>query len=502
MISETEYLHYDGVGLAELVRRKDVTASELLEAAIRRAEAVNPQLNAIVIPMYDIARELAERGSAAGPFAGVPFLIKDLKQDYAGVLSSSGSRLYRSNNHFPKVHSEIVRRFLAAGTVVFGRTNAPEFGSKGITEPIAWGATRNPWDLERSPGGSSGGSAAAVAAGVVPMAGANDGGGSIRIPAGATGLFGLKPGRGRTPSGPGVSEAIHGAAMHHVLTRSVRDSAVMLDAVHGPELGAAFLIAPPERPYAQELERDPGKLRIAFSTRSPIGTPVKPEVVAALEKTAALLSELGHTVEHAEPELDQMQLARDFLGVWYAQLSHQLQEARALFGGKGDFELDSLAMEAVALGRSARDYADSYVRWTEYGYQLGVFLQGYDLYMTPTLAQAAPRIGEVATPPAAAALFRVLMPLGLSRVIALAPGIVEDVAIQNLAVTPFTQLANVTGVPAMSVPLHSFGNGLPLGIHFLGGHGSEGLLFSLAAQLERALPWAGRISASMARVGH
>jgi amidase len=492
MISDTEYLQHDGVGLAELVRRGEVTASELLEAAIRRAEAVNPRLNAIVIPMYEIARERAA-GALAGPFAGVPFLIKDLKQDYAGVLASAGSRSYRSKNFFPKVHAEIVRRFLAAGTVVFGRTNAPEFGSKGITEPLAWGATRNPWDLERSPGGSSGGSAAAVAAGVVPMAGANDGGGSIRIPAGATGLFGLKPGRGRTPSGPGVNEAIHGAAMNHVLTRSVRDSAVMLDAVHGPEIGGAFLIAPPERPYAQEVTRDPGKLRIAFSTRSPLGTAVDPEVTRALEKTASFLTTLGHTVEQAEPEIDQARLARDFLAIWYAQLSHILEDARALFGKSAEFEVDSLAMEAVALGRNAREYADSYVRWTEYGYQLGVFLQSYDLYMTPSLAQAAPRIGEVATPPTAAALGRALMPLGLSRLIGLAPGIVEDLALQNLAVTPFTQLANVSGVPAMSVPLHTFQSGLPLGIQFLGGHGSEGLLFSLAGLLERALPWAGRM---------
>lgn len=490
MISDTEYLQYDAVGLAELVRRGELSASELLEAAIRRADAINPRLNAIVIPMYDIARELAAR-APAGPFGGVPFLIKDLKQDYAGVLSTSGSRAYRSKNYLPKVHSEIVRRFLAAGTVVFGRTNSPELGSKGITEPVAWGATRNPWDPERSPGGSSGGSAAAVAAGIVPMAGANDGGGSIRIPASATGLFGLKPGRGRTPNGPGVSEAIHGAAMQHVVTRSVRDSALMLDAIHGSELGAPPL-APPERPYAQEIERDPGKLRIAFSARSPLGTPVDPEVVDAVEKTATLLTELGHSVEQAEPELDHFQLARDFLTIWYAQLANQLQQARELFGPAADFELDSLAMEAVALGRNARDYADSYVRWTEYSYQLGLFLQGYDLYMTPTLAGPPPRIGAMSTPPLAASAFRVMMRFGLARAIAHRPQVVEEVAIKNLAVAPFTPIANVTGVPAMSVPLHSFQNGLPLGIHFSAAHGSEGVLLSLAAQLERALPWADR----------
>jgi amidase len=492
MISDTEYLQHDGVGLAELVRRGDVTASELLDAAIRRADAVNPRLNAIVIPMYEIARELA-RTAPQGPLAGVPFLIKDLKQDYAGVHASWGSRAYRKGHYIAPEHSEIVRRFLAAGAVIFGRTNSPEFGSKGITEPLAWGPTRNPWNLERTPGGSSGGSAAAVAAGIVPIAGANDGGGSIRIPAAATGLFGLKPGRGRTPNGPGVNEAIHGAAMNHVLTRSVRDSALLLDAVHGPELGGAFVIAPPERSYASEVERDPGKLRIAFCTRSPLGTPVEGEVIEATERTAKLLEELGHSVEHAEPKIDQPQLARDFLMIWYAQLAHMMQEARVLLGARtSDFELDSIAMEAVARGRSARDYADCYVRWTEYGYQLALFLQGYDVFMTPTLAQQAPRIGEVATPPATAALGKALLPLGLSRLIALSPQIVEQAAFQNLAVTPFTQLANVTGVPAMSVPLHTFKSGLPLGIQFLSGHGSEGLLLSLAGQLERALPWRDR----------
>jgi amidase len=278
-----------------------------------------------------------------------------------------------------------------------------------------------------------------------------------------------------------------------VLTRSVRDSAVMLDAIHGPEIGGAFNIAPPERSYASELQRDPKRLRIAFSTRSPLGTPVDPEVIAALERTAELLVQLGHSVEHAEPQLDQAQLARDFLSIWYAQLAHMMDETRTLHGAPSrDFELDSLAMEAVARGRSALHYAECYVRWTEYGYKLGVFMTGYDVYMTPTLAQAAPRIGEVATPPAAAAVGKVIMPLGLSRLISIAPQIVEQVAIQNLAVTPFTQLANVTGVPAMSVPLHTFGNGLPLGIHFLAAHGGEGLLLALAAQLERAAPWQAR----------
>jgi len=492
MITDSEYLAWDGVALAELVRRGEVSAPELLEAAIRRAEAVNPRLNAITIPMYELARERAAT-PLQGPLAGVPFLIKDLLQDYAGVLATSGSRLLRKAGYVPTQHSEIVRRYLAAGTVIFGRTNTPEFGSKGITEPEAWGPTRNPWNLEHSPGGSSGGAAAAVAAGIVPLAGASDGGGSIRIPAGCTGLFGLKPGRGRTPCGPGVGEAIHGAAMNHVLSRSVRDSAAMLDAIHGPEAGTPFAIAAPAQPYAAEVGREPGRLRIAYSVRSPLGTPVDPAAVAAVEQTARLLAELGHDVEQAEPLIDGMQLARDFLGIWYAQLAYLMQSAREQVGAFGSgFELDSLAMVAVARGRSALDYVRHYVHWNEHGYNLAMFLERHDVYMTPTLAQAAPRIGEVATPPWAAALGRALMPLGLSRLIGHAPGIVERVALDNLRVVPFTQLANVTGVPAMSVPLHTFPNGLPLGVHFLTGHGGEGRLLSLAGQLEQAAPWHAR----------
>lgn len=289
MSSADQFAAYDAVAMSELVRSRQVSARELLEAAIARAEALNPRLNAIVTPMYELARTRAE-GALDGPLAGVPLVIKDLMQDYAGVLSTSGSRAYQRAAYTPTGHAEIVRRWLAAGTVIFGRTNTPEFGAKGLTEPEAWGPTHNPWQLDLTPGGSSGGSAAAVAAGIVPVAGANDGGGSIRIPAACTGLFGLKPGRGRTPSGPDVGEALHGAAMNHVLSISVRDSAAFLDVTHGHERGSLTRIAPPPRPYLDEVGRDPGRLRIAFSAVSPLGTEVNPEVVAAVEKTAKLLA--------------------------------------------------------------------------------------------------------------------------------------------------------------------------------------------------------------------
>ena len=492
MISEAEYVELDAVAQAELVRRGEISASELLEAAILRAERLNPSLNAVVIPMYEIARERA-RGPLGGSLAGAPFLIKDLFQDYAGVLATSGTRALRRAGATPERHSEIVERQLAAGLLIFGRTNTSEFGAKAITEPEAWGPTRNPWNLEHSPGGSSGGSAAAVAAGIVAVAGASDGGGSIRIPAASTGTFGLKPGRGRTPSGPGLGEAIHGAAMNHVITRSVRDSASMLDATHGKEPGAPYRLSSPERSYVAEAERDPGPLRVAFSTRSPLGTPVDAAAVAAVARTARLLEQLGHHVEAAEPEIDGPALARHFFRIWFAQLAYQIRIVRERWPAYShDFELDSLAMDAIARARSAPDYVASYVGWLECGFRLGQFLTRYDVYMTPTLAEPPPRIGRSKTPRWVATLTRAVISLGLGRLIPWAEATVERIAVDNMRGVPFTQLANVAGVPAMSVPLDTFPNGLPLGIHFLADHGGEGLLLSLAGQLERAVPWQAR----------
>ncbi len=493
MIDFAEYRKHDAVGLAELVRRGDVSASELLEAALARDAEVNPRLNAVVIPMHEIGRRRALE-TLSGPFAGVPFLVKDLAQDVAGVMATSGSNALRRTQYVPSVSSEIVRRWLAAGVVVFGRTNTPEFGAKGITEPEAWGPTKNPWDLTRSPGGSSGGSAAAVAAGIVPMAGASDGGGSIRIPAASTGLFGLKPGRGRTPCGPGLGEMLHGAAMNHVLTRSVRDSAHMLDATMGPEVGGAVRIAPPERPYRDEVGRDPGRLRIAFSGRSPIDAEVDPSVTEALNDAARLLESLGHHVEQAEPDIDGAQLARDFLSIWFANLAAYLDQAKRDLGATDlDFELDSLAMAAVGHAMSAPAYVEAYLRWNQYGYALAQFFARRDVYMTPTLALGPPKIGALATPAWARTGVRAGVRFGMNRLIPLAAGTIERLAFENLKGVPFTQLANLTGVPAMSVPLATFPDGLPLGIQFLADHGGEGRLLSLAAQLERTAPWAARV---------
>jgi amidase len=482
MISQNDYLRLDAMAIAALIKSKAVSPSEVLEAAIQRAEAVNGALGAITIPMYEIARARA-KGRLEGPLAGVPFLIKDLFQDYAGVLATSGCRALRNARNTPSQHSEIVRRWLAAGTVIFGRTNTPEFGAKGITEPVAWGPTHNPWSLERSPGGSSGGSAAAVAAGIVPVAGASDGGGSIRIPAASTGLFGLKPGRGRTPNGPGVAEVMHGGAVNHVISRTVRDSACFLDAVHGPELGSPLRIESPPRPYVEEVGRDPGRLRIAFSGTSPLGTAVDPEIASALEQTARRLEGMGHIVEPAEPAIDGMLLARDFLLVWFANLAYLLEQTRVQTGSS-DFELDTRAMAELARGKSSAEYAASYWHWNGYGYALAQFMERYDLFLTPTLALPPPVIGTLATPPWAAAITKALLPIGLGRLLSASPKVVERIILENLRRVPFTQLANITGVPAMSVPLHRFADGLPLGMQFLAAHGGEGMLLRVAAQLE------------------
>ncbi|MGF1432017.1 amidase [Kitasatospora sp. LaBMicrA B282] len=483
-----EYRSYDAVGLAGLVAAREVTAAELLECAIARAEAVGGRLNAIVRPMHQLARARAAE-PLTGPFAGVPFLVKDLLQDYGGLPTGSGCRALAAAP--AAEHSEVVRRWEAAGLVVFGKTNTPEFGAKGITEPEANGPTRNPWDLGRTPGGSSGGSAAAVAAGVVPMAGANDGGGSIRIPAACCGLFGLKPGRGLVPAGPAAAEHLMGAATDGVLSRSVRDSAAMLDVLTAdPDPGSPFQTARPGLPYAELARRAPQGLRIGFTTRSPLGTPVDPQAVAAVEDAAKLLSGLGHQVEPAATGIDEHQLALDFLAMWCVQLAHTVDEVRRTTGAGADgFELDTHLLAAAGRAMSGPQYYATYQRWNTYNRELAAFHARYDLLLTPTLARPPVRIGELDTPAPVRAVARVLHRLNLlGRLAGTKPW--QRAVIANLAATPYTQLANVTGRPAMSVPTYRTPAGLPLGVQFVGPLGSEGTLLALAAQLEAERPWA------------
>ncbi|MYR98250.1 MULTISPECIES: amidase [unclassified Streptomyces] len=483
-----EYRRYDAVGLAELVAAKEVSPGELLEAAIARAEAVDGRLNAIVRPMHDLARARAKE-PLSGPFAGVPFLVKDLLQDYAGVPTGSGNRAL--NRRPAERHSAVVSRWLDAGLVVFGKTNTPEFGAKGITEPEANGPTRNPWDLTRTPGGSSGGSAAAVAAGIVPVAGANDGGGSIRIPAACCGLFGLKPGRGLVPAGPAVAEHLEGAATDGVLSRSVRDSAAILDVLTGrPDPGGPYLHARPSSPYAELARRTPQRLRIGFTTRSPNGAGADPQAVAAVDDAVELLTRLGHHTEPAEPGIDQRQLAFDFLAMWATRIAHTIDGIRRLHGARADdFELDTHMLAAAGRALKAPDYYAARERWNTYSRQLAAFHSRYDLLLTPTLARPPVRIGELDTPGPVRAVGGVLRRLGLLGALA-GTKAWDQAVLANLAPVPFTQLANITGRPAMSVPTYRTPEGLPLGVQFVGPLGGEATLLALATQIEAERPWA------------
>ncbi len=490
-----EYVQYDATGLAALVARREVSARELLEAAQARAAKVDPQLASICLPMDAIASARAAQ-PLSGPFAGVPFLLKDMGQDYAGVPSPMGSRALRG--HVPSRHDHYVERILAAGLVVFGKTAAPEFALKAETAPALWGRpTRNPWDPARTPGGSSGGAAAAVAGGIVPAAGASDGGGSIRIPAAYCGLFGLRPSRGRTPVGPEEGEHWEGASSQHVITRSVRDSARLLDVLAGPEPGDPFAIAPSKGSYVEAIRRATPRLRIGFSTRSPLGGEVHPECVRAVQRTATVLESLGHVVEPAEPAVDGRVLAHSYITMYFGQVAAAVMRARAASGASaGDFELETRIL--ALLGRTVRagDYVLQHKHWNDFARALGRFHQDHDLYLVPTTAQPPNRIGELDTPPLMRALARVALALRAGRLM-LRSGMVESLVEASLSRVPFTQLSNLTGTPSMSVPMHwaavePGGPELPFGAQFVARFGEEATLLQLAAQLEQAQPWGQR----------
>jgi amidase len=487
-----EYDRFDGLGLAELVRKKQVSPLELCEEAIRRIEQVNPKVNAVITRMYDIARKAVQLGLPDGPFAGVPFLLKDIIDEYAGVPLTMGCRAFR--NYVPAQDSEMVVRYKKSGVVILGKTNVPELGLLGITEPELHGASRNPWNTDHTPGGSSGGSAAAVASGMVPLAAGNDGGGSIRIPASCCGLFGLKPTRGRNPLGPMIGELWQGAVVSHVITRSVRDSAAMLDAVHGPDVGTPYMVPAPERPYLHEMEREPASLRIAFTTASPIGTPVHQECVKAVEEAAKLLEGLGHKIEEAQPDVNGKAALKSYLTMCFGETAALFEDMKAVLGRKPALsDVEPLTWTMGLLGRtlSAGDFARAKREWGIAGRAMGRFHRTYDLYMTPTLAYPPVRIGELQPKPYERFAMKVINALGLGVALT-ATGMVDQMAEVSLSRIPFTELANLTGQPAMSVPLHWTPDGLPVGVHFMAPFGEEATLFRLAAQLEKARPWFDR----------
>jgi amidase len=466
-----EFDGYDGLGLAELVRRGDASAAELLDVAIGRVEARNPALNAVVTRLYDQAHAAVAAGLPEGPFTGVPYLLKDLGAHYTGAVTSFGSALFKD---FVVDHdSEITVRLRRAGLVIFGKTNTPEMGLAPSTEPRLFGPTRNPWNLAHSAGGSSGGSAAAVAAGMIPMAHATDGGGSIRIPASCCGLFGLKPTRARNPMGPDAGEGWGGASVGHAVTRSVRDSAALLDATSGPDVGDPYWAPPRARPFLQEVGQDPGRLRIAITTRPWNGQPVDPLCVEAAVAAGRLCEQLGHHVEEAMPDIDAKLLGEASLIVVSANVRAALEARAAALGRElvaGDVERLTWARAVDGHTARASDYARSIGVIHRAGRVVARFFTRYDMLLSPTMCR----------PP---------YPLGVLDMMT------EDVEAYTRAILGaigFTSLFNAAGCPAMSVPLAWSQAGLPIGIQFAAAFGDEAALFRLGSQLEAERPWTGR----------
>ncbi len=465
-----EYGNYDGIGLADLVRKKQVSATELLDEAIARTARVDPDINAVVVKHYDDARRQIDNGLADGPFTGVPFLLKDL-ENLQGTRTTFGASIYKDN---VAAHSgTLAQRFLDAGLTIFGKTSSPEFGLMPTTESRLFGPTRNPWNPAHSSGGSSGGAAAAVAARILPVAHASDGGGSIRIPASASGVFGLKPTRARTPLGPDRGEGWGGFSCGHVVSISVRDSAAMLDAIHGPETSSPYAAPQPQRPFLEEVGRDPGRLRIAFTDKSPYGDAIDPEIAAATREIAALLAGLGHHVEERAPVLA-ADPAVVMSTIVAANTGLTVRQAEQRFGRamtSDDFEVLTLASAHNAQKATATDYVAAQLGAFQISRGLATFFESCDVLLCPTLCSPPLRIGELNT-----------MSEDLSHI---APILRRYM--------PATAMFNMSGQPSMSVPLAWNAAGLPLGMMFSARFGDEATLFRLAAQLEQTRPWKSKL---------
>jgi len=466
-----EYEDYDALGLAELVNKGDVSSTELLNEAIERTEKLNPKLNAVVLKHYDEAKQLIADGLPDGPFKGVPFLLKDLHLLWKGTVTSFGSAAW--DGYVADHNTTLTDRYLKSGLVIFGKTNSPELGLAGTTEPRLYGATHNPWNLEHSPGGSSGGAAAAVAAGILPLANASDGGGSIRIPASACGLFGIKPTRGRTPIGPDRGEGWGGMSISHAVSRTVRDSAALLDATTGEAPGDPYASPTPARSFLEEVSAPTGKLRIAFNTRRPDGSKPEAEVEQAILNAAKLCEELGHKVVEAAPTLDPQAMGDAQATLVGANVALTLQQrGEALRRGltQNDVENITWLIAEAAKSRSSVDYANASLFIHQMGRLMATFMETHDVYLCPVLGTPPPKLGVLSM-------------------------MTEDVGAYLESITrimPYAGLFNMTGQPSMSVPLHWTPEGLPVGAMFTGRFGDDATLFRLAAQLEEALPWKNR----------
>ncbi|MUL63331.1 amidase [Mycobacterium sp. CBMA 234] len=467
----SEYAEYDATGLASLIRDGEVSEAEVHDAARAAIAAVDETLNAVVSGPWDAPLAY----DATGVFAGIPFALKDFATHAAGVPTCFGSRLAGAGVVFPH-DTELMSRFRAAGLATVALTTTPEFAFNGNTEPVAHGSTRNPWDPTRSAGGSSGGSAALVAARALPIAHATDGGGSIRIPASANGLVGLKPSRGRVSAGPDESEPLSGLGVEFGLTRSVRDCAALLDAVSGPAPGDKYVIRDPARPYLEELERNPGRLRIAIHTESWSGGRVDEEVSAAVTAVGAVLEGLGHHVTPDSPVFDWEQFLDANLPVWSVSLAKVIDALAAAFGitpGSEYLEATTLVCAEYGRGVTATQLGGALAVFNQISRAVGSFFTDYDLLLTPTLSAPPRLLGELDANDASLTPQQWMQKL--------------------LGVCSFTPLFNATGGPAISLPLGWTRSGLPIGVQLAAPMCDEGTLIAVARQLEQAMPWADRI---------
>jgi amidase len=473
MISLSDYTRFDATGLADLVARRQVKPEELIAAAFEAASKVNPKINAMLQTLPEQARAEINTGSRKSPFAGVPFVIKELVLHAKGVRSDSGSRLARG--FVPDADTELMARFRRAGLVLIGTTQTPEFGYNPTTETVAFGPVHNPWNLDHSAGGSSGGSGASVAAGIVPVAHANDGGGSIRIPASCNGLVGLKPTRDRIPSGPDYADPLCGLAIEFALTRTVRDAAALLDAVAGPDIGAPGFCVTPVRPYLAEVGAPTGRMKIAWTTTPASGLKIDPECVKAVHETVKLLEGLGHELVEDRPPLDWELFLANVHRIWVAFNALSVDAAAMATGRKpGPDNLEAVTLACVEEARkmSASDLLTSIAHQNVVSRQVGVWFEKYDLHLSPTLARPPAPLGEINQNRSGCS------PIEWTQ--------------QVFTYCPFTPLYNTTGQPAISLPLHWTDGGLPVGVQLVARFGDESSLIRIAAQLEEARPWSSR----------
>lgn len=463
----SDYIQYDGVGLAELIRKGEVNTSEIVNCANEAADLLNPDINAL-IEVFDQA--LSASDSEAAVFRGVPFIIKDLALHAENVLNEMGSRLTRGLR--TPHDTELMKRFRDAGLRTIARASTPEFGYCPTTEPVVNGPSRNPWNLDHNPGGSSGATAASVAAGIVPLAHANDGGGSIRIPASCCGLLGLKPSRGRVPCGPDTAEPLSGLAVEFAVTRSVRDSAHLLDAVNGSGVGDPYTISRAEQSYAVSSEKEPGRKKIAYMTTPWSGSDTDEEVIQACLNTATLCEELGHEVSEAKPDIDWEEFFYATHILWTANIVLFVNHAAAATGRKIDentLEATTLACYNYGKELKAEQLLLAQASANKISRIVGSFFEEYDLLLSPTTTQSPLLLGEMNA---------------------------NDNTLDAMAWStkvfdycPFTPLFNMTGQPAISIPGQLSDKGLPLGVQFAGRFGDETTLLQMARQFERSKPW-------------